>query len=144
MIRPRLQVTFRPPAARVTSTGSGCGAGPFTATAVGVPSLGNTAFAARAAGGPANGLSLLFLAATLAPAPIPLGGGCNLYLNPLGVLILLQAQGLDATGAGTHPLPIPNDLSLVGAGLPIQLFGINLSAPGTVLSSNALTLFIGG
>jgi hypothetical protein len=115
-----------------SNTGPGCGApGSLQLTAIGMPTLGNSTFALRAA--PASA-SLVVLAVGLdrcalggvAPLPLDIGtvfaplAGCPLLVDPV---VTIAAAG---AGPLVAPLPIPAVLP----GLPTvfaQAFGIDLS-----------------
>jgi hypothetical protein len=136
--RPQLAITWRPPAAAVVPTGTGCSGGgpaPLTIAAVGLPQVPNPNFAITMTGGPTGGIRALGFAFDLSPVPIPLGGGCFLYLNPLTLALTLTVAPPNV------PLPIPNDPSFFGIGLPIQ--GIALDPSPALATSNALTLRFG-
>ena len=137
--RPQLVVTWRPPAASVVSTGAGCNGGgpaPLTIAAVGLPQVPNPNFAITMSGGPTGGIRAIALAFDLSPVPIPLGGGCFLYLNPLTLALTVTVA------PPSVPLPVPNNPSFFGVGLPIQ--GIALDPTPALATSNALTLNFGG
>lgn len=144
---PDITVTYTSPAASVTPTGLGCPAIPgslFTLTAAGVPSLGNGNFEIEFAGGHPSGQVLVFLAQGLAAAPVPLGGGCLIFIDPVSATVLtnlgLSPVGplpLDGSGGLTVPAPIPAQASLAGQTLHIQALSFQGAAFAT---SNALTL----
>ena len=138
--RPTLQITYTPPVAAITSTGTGCtgsGATPFTAAANGNPTLGNASFALTLIGGPLPLIQVFALAGAPSPFPIPFGApGCVVLVNPLTIALTLPVVG------GTAPLPIPGATILLGGEVYMQGIGVDA---GTVLIvlSNALTLKIG-
>jgi hypothetical protein len=138
-VRPRLIVTYTPPKASVTSTGTGCRGTAntnLTLSANGVPSIGNAKFALGLSGGPA-GNGLFGLGLSLLASPTPLGGGCNLYVNTLPILVVFGGNANRSV-----PLPIPNDAKLIGITVHWQAA---LADPktGFLITSNALTVALG-
>lgn len=152
--RPSLLVTFVPPAlASVASVGAGCAGSsglPFTLSAIGLPVLGNANFGISAAAGPATQPSWLFLSASALQAPIPLTPSCSIHLELVSAGELFIA-GLSPIGplflgpTGTHLLPVPlvNLPSLSGATIAVQSLANDPSAPGGLVTSNALVLVFG-
>jgi hypothetical protein len=150
-LQPMLTVTWLPPAATVTSTGTGCtgsGAQPFTLGATGTPIVGSAAFALTLANGPSSAPAYFVLAFGLEAVPLPIGGGCNVYLG-FASLSALIAGGispvgpvpLSAAGGFKLPLVLPNDPGLMGAMVDIQ--GLTLDPATGYVTSNALTLRFG-
>lgn len=147
--RPRLTVTYAPPAASVISIGTGCPASsgaPTTLGTVGLPQDGNAAFALILSG-PAPGSAVaLWLADGLASTPLALAPGCALFLDPASTLANL------ATGAapiGPLPLPATAPLLPVPLGAPSGLAGYSVAVQaialenGLLRTSNALDLVFG-
>ncbi len=138
--RPQLRVTFTPPPASATSFGSGCtggGANVLTLAASGRPSVPAPTFALSLTGGPANGPHAFSIALARAVAPIPLGNGCFLLIDPATVL-----AGPAGNASRTLGLPIPNDAGLLGLALAVQGVAADLST-GRLATSNGLELRFG-
>jgi hypothetical protein len=137
--RPKLTLTYLPPAASATSFGTGCtggGPNPLTLTASGLPSVGNASFGFTLAGGPTGstlGIVDLFFQAQL--PPLPLGGGCSLYGN-IGTLL----TGLPATPS--VPFGIPNNAALHGFELVFQAIVFDTST-FSLATSNGVTIRVG-
>jgi len=137
--RPRLIVTYTPPKAQVTSVGSGCRGSAnsaLTLAAKGAPTVPNLSFGLGLSGGPA-GSGLFGLAFSLLPSPLPLGGGCNLYVNTLPIFVVFNGDANRAI-----PVPIPNKPSLIGLTLHWQAALADPST-GFLVTSNALTTRLG-
>ena len=135
--RPQLAVTYTPPMASVTSTGTGCsgtGASPLKLSANGNPTVPNANFSLALTGGP-NGTGLFGLALGLLSTPVPLGSGCLLYVDPSPVLVVLPGNANRVLA-----LPIPNQTTLLGLKLSWQ--GA-VGDSGVLVTSNALTLKLG-
>lgn len=88
--------------------GTGCvgSAGTPMIEAVGLPTFGNPAFGVKVTG--ARGFAPTLLGLSLNQATTPLGGGCDLYLQPPLVLLNTVTSG---AGEATVFLPIPNSSS---------------------------------
>lgn len=84
---------------------------------IGVPSIGNAAFALRTSNAPANTIAALALGA---PSRVSLGA-CTRATNYL----LLVTFGLDQTGSATLGLPVPNVPSLFGGELDAQVLVVD-------------------
>jgi hypothetical protein len=138
--------------ASVTSIGSGCNASggqPLALGAVGDPSVGNGAFALAMTGLPSGSSGTVYLALGLAPAPLVLGGGCQVYLDLASATALISA-GLsplgpvpESGGAAAFPLPIP--LLPVAFGLIFAAQGVcfDPGVPGGIATTNALSMVVG-
>jgi hypothetical protein len=129
----------------VTTVGFGCAGTnnlvPILATNA-VPTIGNLAFHVDVSQGLPGSFSLLYLSIGIAPSPLSIGGGCNVYLE-LTSLYAFIGSGfvpigpltLDAAGAGVFFLPIPPDPGLNGihAGIqaaiadPVSVIGFTLT-----------------
>ena len=124
----------------MTSTGTGCagtGAAPLAITANGNPTIPNPTFALAMSGGPAGPLNAFSFSLDLSPVPLPLGGGCLIYINPFTLL-----AGVSGDVNRVLQLPIGNVTSLLGAKLSVQ--GVVLDAVAVLpVTSNALTLKLG-
>lgn len=137
--RPQLVVVYSPPAAGATPSGTGCtggGAAALALGAVGLPRVPNPSFALGISGGPAGGPAAMVFALDLSPVPLPIGGGCFVYVNPLTLALSLPAT------PPSFPLPIPNDTTLLGAELALQTAAVNLTT-FALATSNALVLLLG-
>ncbi len=123
--------------ASVTSTGTGCsgsGASPLKLAANGNPTVPNAKFSLGLTGGP-KGAGLFALALGLFPAPVPLGSGCTLYIDPKPIFVVLPGNANRALA-----LPIPNQTALLG--LKVHWQGA-VGDSGVLVTSNALTLKLG-
>lgn len=134
--RPRLIVTYTPPKAQATSTGTGCrgtGNANVVLSAKGLPTIGNSQFGLTLTGGP-GGKAAIGLALSLLGSPVALGGGCSLYVNTLPIFVVFPGSSV--------PLPIPNNTKFIGTTLHWQ--GA-MEDPKTtfLLTSNALTTRVG-
>ncbi|MGE0143656.1 MAG: DNRLRE domain-containing protein [Planctomycetota bacterium] len=137
--RPKLTLTYLPPAATATSFGTGCNGGgptPLTLSANGLPSVGNANFGFALAGGPTgNTLGIVDLFFQPQVPPLPLGGGCSLYGN-IGTLL----TGLAATP--TVPFGIPNNTALYGFELVFQAIVFDTST-FSLAASNGVSIRVG-
>jgi hypothetical protein len=135
-LRPRLTVTYVPPAS-VTTVGAPCQG--FTLAANGLPQVGNAAFALQLSGGIASSFGLVALTPALLPAPLPFGNGCLLHVD-LAALLAVLGVPLDPAGAGVLGIPIPGDPTLHGAVVHSQALDVDLVQLGNLVGANALTL----
>lgn len=143
-LRPRLAVGFQAPQASVTPLGQGCAGSsgkPFRHGANGLPVLGNSLFALEAAAGPAGGVALFLLGAAPAAVPLPVAPGCLLQVDPFGFLLLLPSP-LDPAGAASQRLPIPADPWFAFVTLYTQALALDPPAPGGLVVSGGLRLFL--
>ncbi|MBK9387933.1 MAG: DNRLRE domain-containing protein [Planctomycetes bacterium] len=139
--RPVLRVSYGPRAS-VASQGLGCGRGPLSLSAIGLPTLGNAGFALAFANGQPNAPLALYAAASFFPNGFPYSPSCKLELDPLSLFLLLNA-GLDGAGTLTLPIPIPFDPALAGAPVALQGFALELGFESGVVGSNALRVVPG-
>ena len=117
---------------QVQHTGVGCG--DFGLAASGTPTIPSASFALISSQGPSNGAVAYGFTVALLPIVLQVSG-CPLFIDISGPTALVAAT-LDAQGAHTLGLPIPNVASLSGQAVHIQAV-----AAGTALeSSNATTL----
>jgi hypothetical protein len=111
-------------ASTITPVGTGCGGtntlAPILATTE-LPAPGNAAFHVDVSQGLGGSYSLLYLSIGIASSPLPLGGGCNVYLELQSLFAFINSGfvpigpvTLDAAGSGIFFLPIPNDPGLIG------------------------------
>ena len=98
--------------------------------------MGNSKFALSLSGGPA-GNGLFGLGFSLLASPVPLGAGCNLYVNTLPILVVFGGNA-----NRTLPLPIPNNASLIGI-IVFWQAALGDPATGFLITSNALTTRLG-
>ncbi len=151
--QPQLTITYNPPIlASVTPTGTGCNATlalPLSLTANGLPQIGNGSFGCSLSHGVAGGAGLFFLAATTAPA-VPIGGGCNVYLDLVSLNAFLAAGfspigpfTFPQNGVITLPLGISNTPALMGASIAMQGVATDGASPSGFLTSNALSFVVG-
>jgi hypothetical protein len=134
--------------ASITPVGSGCpGTGsisPVLSTNA-LPSIGNIFFHVDVSQGLASANSLLYVSVGMGPVPVPIGGGCNIYLDVTSVLNLisigLNPLGnifLDGTGGGVFSVPIPNDQNLAGIHAGFQAIVFDPGSPNGFTLTNAL------
>lgn len=144
--------------AAAVSAGAGCaplaGPAPVLGT-VGLPVLGNAAFALRVHSAPPLVPAALFLSTALAAAPLDAGNGCLIHLDLAGFLLYLQlginpfASGAtDAAGTFTLPLPLPPVHALAGLEFPLQALVLDPAGPvsggvGPFTVTNALRVRLG-
>jgi hypothetical protein len=126
--------------AEVGIVGPGCGSPAPVLAAVGLPTLGNGAFALSATVAP-NGA--LFIARSFGQTDIPLAPGCSQYLDT-ATLSVLAFYVVDGTGTIAVPMAIPADPVLDG--LPVFFQAAELVTGGPVLGgftlSNGLELVL--
>jgi hypothetical protein len=100
----------------VSFVGTGCpGSGTLASLLMPnqLPFLGNSAFSVTATQGIPGNMAFLFAAIGVASAPVPLGGGCTLYLDPASLATFMNVgigpipAPIGATGQATYLLPIP-------------------------------------
>lgn len=135
--RPSVTITYDPPPAIVTPTGTGCTGGgslPLALAASGLPIVPNPSFALLLSGGPV-GPSVLLMTVTLFPVPIPIAPGCFVYVDPFTLIVTLPAGPM-------VPLPVPAIPELVGTDLSLQGAAVN-GGTLALATSNALTLGFG-
>ncbi len=109
----KFRMVFEPPG--LVSWGNGCaGSGNFVPQigGIGAPSLGNGNFAVTLS----NGLGGTLVVFTMGlPAQFDIGGGCRVH-NTANLLTFTSSSGAGpGTGTAIWPLPIPNNLNLLGA-----------------------------
>lgn len=144
--------SFSPNPATVTAVGTGCGGPAAPAPALSsnfLPSLGNPAFAVDVSQALPNSAAFLFASVGLAPAPIPIGGGCFLHLEPLTAQFLISAGlfplgpvATDLLGIATFPLPVPGIPSWAGIHIGVQAAILDGAAPLGFGVTNALDLLL--
>ncbi len=133
--------------------GKGCtgstGLLPLAWTHGGAPAAGNTKFQVLVSRGPASSSALFLLGYSktsfpgLGKLPFPLDflgmKGCFLNTN----IITGSAVGLDASGRGTAPMPVPSNPALRGASVFGQFLVVDPKAnPGGLTSTNGLEITI--
>jgi hypothetical protein len=90
-----------------------------------LPFLGNATFSVTATQGIPGNMAFLFAAIGVATPPVPLGGGCTLYLDPMSLATFISAgigpiaAPIGATGMVTYPVPIPTFWT-TGTGFALQ------------------------
>lgn len=142
-----------PPAALV-SAGPGCaGAGGVTTLqSVGgqLPTLGNAGFALELLNGAPNSTSFWFIAAFAQPNAAAIGGGCFVHLDLSSLLNLITlgvnpivALPTNPGGGAILPAPIPNQPSLGGQVIAVQVAVADASAAAGFTTSNALQATFG-
>ncbi|MCR9244364.1 MAG: hypothetical protein NXI31_04980 [bacterium] len=133
---PSLVVTYLLPS-QTTTWGTGCtvGAGPYQYSYSGAAQSGTTMQLVHT-NGPANQLAANFLALELNIAGVALPPGCSIYL-PLGPGIVSHSVvSLDAAGAASTPLVIPNGFP--GLRIYAQAAALAPTPVGWVLSNAAI------
>ena len=125
-----------------TPYGVGCGGTALSTTSV--PSLGGS-FPIDVTGATPGSLAYLFLALSPQAAGQPVGGSCNLYLDPVS---LQQAISLGVSPLGPIPLPpsgtttftltVPNDPAAAGAHVYLQGAVTDMASPIGVWLTNGL------
>lgn len=117
-------------------TGGRCGT--LDLEAQGLPTVPNSSFAVTLADGPASAGAVYLIGDGLLPDPDTLFG-CPIYLDLTSIVHAAGMVTLDASGAHSLALPIPNDPTLVGVSADLQSAATD--GPG-VTTSNALTLLL--
>lgn len=129
----------------VTAYGTGCtsAGGITTIASTGLPFLGNPTFFIDLTGGPPSGQAYMFLALAPNIAGLPIGGGCNLYLDPNAMIMAINAGvspigplPMSPVGSTTFVLSVPNDPAAAGINIYLQCAAID--ATGAVRTSNGL------
>jgi len=108
--------------------GTGCGGGtaPPSLT-TGLPELGRTVGATIREAAPNRAGSLL--GGTVVPSPLPIGGGCRLYLG-LAQVVALGSLFTSSSGAGGTSVRLPHATpDLVGSQLAVQAIVLPTSGP---------------
>jgi hypothetical protein len=120
--------------------GAGCGSPAPTLFANGVPSAPNPTYALQSQIG-ANGFVLFAFAN--APANLPLGSGCTLWIDQGQLLTTAIAQA-NGAGLATWPLPIP--AGLVPTDIAMQAFELIAGGPvvGLLAASNGVRVRAAG
>ncbi len=104
------------------------------------PQLGNASFAFAIEGGVGGAICAIPIATASSPG-LPAFGG-TILLNPAtigttAVVVLSGTAGAAGVGSGLAPLPIPNNLALVGFELWAQALVFDAAGTGGVALSNA-------
>lgn len=152
--RPRLDITYTSGTpAGVNSVGTGCvgsSGQPYTITNAGLPQLGNGAFAVNASQGPAASSSFLLFASGTGPGLPIISPTCLTHLdfNSAATFLAQGASplatiGLNASGAGSFGLPIPNNTNLLGTPFAVEAVALDFGVPSLLVASNALDLTFG-
>ena len=126
-------------AAHATIVGNGCsGVGaPPALTTYTWPFLGNAGFALTFEQLPPNWFAVLFGSLALAPAPIPLGGGCSSYLD-FGTLTALAAATSGPAGTASVVLAVPANAAFIGFEIGYQGVVPDAAAPLGLAVTNGL------
>jgi hypothetical protein len=127
------------PNATATSVGTGCGASP-SVLAANDPVLGQTLTLTLAGGAPSVPLTLL--AGLPADDALPVGAGCQLYLEPT-TLLVTSGFATDALGNWSAAFPLPSDSSLEGLKVGVQAAVHSGAGPLGIDLSNAVVLRFG-
>jgi hypothetical protein len=126
-------------AANWTLVGPGCaapgGAAPQLAT--NWPFLGNPQYTLSFRGAPAFGVCGLFASVGTSPVPLPIGGGCDVRLDPAS-LTNLAAVVADAGGTASVVFALPANAAFVGLQFGYQGLALDASAPLGLTLTNAL------
>ena len=138
--------------ASATPVGAGCpdsqGRTAILSTAQ-LPSLGNLGFSVDFTMGSPGASAYAFWSLGLGQSPIPLGGGCNLYLEFLTMLSVIS-QGLSPLGpvtlgpmgSASLSIPIPNIGALQGVHLVLQAAVTDAALALGFTTTNALDLLL--
>ena len=120
-------------------------AGSAYALTTAVPFIGNAAFHVDVTQGLGGAASFVYVSVGLAAAPLPIGGGCNVYLDVPSALALLAigfnpigSVILDAAGTGTIGIPIPADPGIAGIHAGFQAAVMDAGAVNGLVLTNAL------
>jgi hypothetical protein len=138
--------------ATATPIGTGCGGLPGvtpTLSTMQAPFLGNPAFSMDIGSAPVFSDFYVFGSVGLAASPIPVGGSCFVYLEPVSLSGLIASGFLPfgpfntgATGSFNLPFPIPFQTGLLGQHIGIQVAILDITSPIGVDLTNALDLLI--
>lgn len=123
-----------PSDATVVSTGPGCGTPTPTLSAIGLPTLGNPAFALTTATAPN---ATVFLFASFGLANVTLAPGCTLYLDSATLEAYAFAALANGLGVSTFAAPVPSNPALHG--LAVYWQAAEYVAGGPVFGSFAIT-----
>lgn len=123
-----------PSDATVASTGPGCGTPTPTLSALGLPTLGNPAFALTTGTAP-NATVFLFVSFGL--ANVTLAPGCVAYLDGGTLETYAFAVIADGLGAAVHAAPVPSNPALHG--LAVYWQAAEYVVVGPVFGSFAIT-----
>lgn len=140
--RPRLSITYLPPG-QTLPVGTGClGSGGQTLllAAQNAPVPGQ-AFALQLSRGQPGALALHAVSLRIAPSPLPVYPGCNLYLDPQPVLVTHAVLLLDGAGAAATPFPVPP--GFLGVELDFQSLALDGGLAAGLVLSNALRVLAG-
>lgn len=130
--------------ASVSDYGTGCGSPALALTTTGGPALGSTTFTFRISNVPLTvPASVLFFGDLIANPGVDLTflgmAGCNAYSNGN----LLSAPLPAASGLSSVPLPIPNQLSILGVTMSTQALTFSTATTAGLIASNGTQFTVG-
>lgn len=130
--------------ASVSNYGTGCGSPALAMTTTGGPALGSTTFTFRISNVPAAvPVSVLFFGDLIANPGVDLTflgmAGCNAYSNGNLLSVPLPAT----SGQSSVPLPIPNQLSLIGVTMSTQAVTFSTTTAAGLIASNGTQFTVG-
>ncbi len=131
-----------PSDATVASTGPGCGTPAPTLSSLGLPTLGNAAFALATVTAPN---ATVFLFSSFGLANVTLAPGCTLYLDSATLTAFGWEVIADGLGAATFAAPVPSDPALHGLAVYWQAAEYVAGGPvfGSFAISNGLVTVLG-
>lgn len=92
------------------------------------PFLGNQNFAIGFEATDPGAIVGLFGSIGVSPTPLPIGAGCNAYLDP-ATLVALSATQASTDGRGSFVFPVPNNPAFVGFNIGYQGLALDATAP---------------
>jgi len=130
--------------ATVANYGTGCGTPALGLTTTGGPALGSSTFTFRTSNIPATvPVSVLFFGDLIVDPGVDLTflglAGCNAYSN--GNLLSLPLAA--SAGASAVPLPIPNQVSLIGVTMSTQALTFSTTTTAGLITSNGTQFTVG-
>ena len=131
-------------AADFTSVGAGCpGTGGIAPELLlyGWPFLGNPDFAVGLEQMPGNTLAVVFAAIGTSAVPIPIGGGCEVLIDP-GTALGIAALPAGPAGTGSVVLPLPSNATLVGFNIAYQGVVLDAGAALGLTTTNAIDIVL--
>ncbi len=130
--------------ASASNYGTGCGSPALALTTIGGPVLGSTTFTFRVNNVPAAlPVSALFFGDTVVNPGVSLAvigmNGCNAYSNGNLLSLTLPATA----GVSSVPLPIPNQLNLIGITMSTQALAFSNATTAGLIASNGNQFTVG-
>jgi len=130
--------------ASTSNYGTGCGSPALALTTTGGPALGSNTFTFRISNVPAAlPVSALFFGDTVVNPGVSLAflgmNGCNAYSNGNLLSLTLPATA----GLSSVPLPIPNQLNLIGITMSTQALAFSPATTAGLIASNGNQFTVG-